>query len=79
MAKKNQPQTGTEQKVQTRYDRKMEARRKQEEKDKREAKMLRIGHRRMCASCGGNCRFHRRIRMEQESRDERCLCDDWGA
>ncbi len=43
MAKKNQPQTGTEQKVQTRYDRKMEARRKQEEKDKREAKMLRIG------------------------------------
>lgn len=43
MAKKNQPQTGTEQKVQTRYDRKMEARRKQEEKDKREAKMMRIG------------------------------------
>lgn len=49
MAKKNQPQTGTEQKVQTRYDRKMEARRKQEEKDKREAKMLRIGAVTVCA------------------------------
>ena len=43
MAKKNQPQAGTEQKVQTKYDRKMEARKKQEEKDKREAKIMRIG------------------------------------
>lgn len=42
MAKKNQPQTGNEQKIQTKYDRKMEARKKQEEKDKREAKILRI-------------------------------------
>ena len=43
MAKKNQPQAEKEQKVQTRYDRKMEARRKQEEKDKREEKIMRIG------------------------------------
>lgn len=43
MAKKKQPQTGNEQKVQTKYERKMEQRRKQEERDKREAKILRIG------------------------------------
>lgn len=49
MAKKNQPQTEKGQKVQTKYDRKMEARRKQEEKDKREAKMLRIGAIAVCA------------------------------
>lgn len=42
MAKKNQPQAENGQKVQTKYDRKMEARRKQEEKDKRDAKIFRI-------------------------------------
>lgn len=43
MAKKNRPQAETGQRVQTKYDRKMEARRKQEEKDKRDARMMRIG------------------------------------
>lgn len=42
MAKKNQPQENTEQKIQTKYDRKMEERRKKEEQDKKEAKILRI-------------------------------------
>lgn len=42
MAKKNQPQAENGQKVQTKYDRKMEARRKQEEKDKRDEKIFRI-------------------------------------
>ncbi len=49
MAKKNQPQTETVQKVQTKYDRKMEARRKQEEKDKRDAKVMHIGVTVVCA------------------------------
>ena len=49
MAKKNQPQSETVQKVQTKYDRKMEARRKQEEKDKRDAKFMHIGMTVVCA------------------------------
>lgn len=43
MAKNNQPQTNSEQKVQTKYDRKMEERKKQEAKDKKDAKAMRIG------------------------------------
>ena len=42
MAKEKKPQVDTEQKVQTKYEKKMEARRKQEEKDRREAKIWRI-------------------------------------
>ncbi len=42
MAKKNKPQAENGQKIQTKYDRKMEARRKQEEKDKRDEKIFRI-------------------------------------
>lgn len=42
MAKNNQPQTGDEQKVQTKYERKMEQRKKQAEKDKRDEKVMRI-------------------------------------
>lgn len=43
MSKNNKPQVNGEQKVQTKYDRKMEARRKKEEQDKKEAKAMRIG------------------------------------
>lgn len=43
MAKNNQPQTDSEKKIQTKYDRKMEERRKQEEIDKRNSKLMRIG------------------------------------
>lgn len=44
MAKNNKPQANNNgQKVQTKYERKMEERKRQEEKDKRDAKILRIG------------------------------------
>lgn len=43
MAKNNKPQAENEQKVQTRYDRKMEERRKKEAKDKRDERLMRIG------------------------------------
>lgn len=49
MAKGNKPQVDKEQKVQTKYDKKMEARKKQEEKDKRDAKILRISSIAICA------------------------------
>lgn len=42
MAKKNVPEVKSEQKVQTRYDRKMEARRQKEIKDKRDDKIFKI-------------------------------------
>lgn len=42
MAKKNTPEVNAGQKVQTRYDRKMEARRIKEEKDKRDEKIFKI-------------------------------------
>lgn len=42
MAKKNTPEVKAEQKVQTKYDRKMEARRIKEEKDKRDDKIFKI-------------------------------------
>lgn len=42
MNKNNQQEDGSEQRVQTRYDRKMEARRIQEAKDKRNAKIMKI-------------------------------------
>lgn len=48
MAKENKQQADKEQKVQTKYDKKMEARRKQEEKDKRDAKVLRVGSIALC-------------------------------
>lgn len=43
MSKNNKPQVDGGQKIQTKYDRKMEERRKKEEQDKREAKAMRIG------------------------------------
>lgn len=49
MAKNTQPQVGNEQKVQTKYDRKMEQRRKQEEKNKKEAMITRIVTIAVCA------------------------------
>lgn len=42
MAKQTTPETGGEQKVMTKYDRKMEERRKQKEKDKKQEKMTKI-------------------------------------
>ena len=42
MSKKTTPEAGTEQKVQTRYDRRMEARRLQKEQDARQERMTRI-------------------------------------
>lgn len=42
MAKKNTPEVKTEQKVQTKYERKMEARRLKEAKDKRDEKIFKI-------------------------------------
>lgn len=42
MAKNNQPQENSEQKVQTKYDRKMAERKEREQKEQREAKILRI-------------------------------------
>lgn len=42
MAKKNVPEVKSEQKVQTRYDRKMEARKQKEAKDKRDDKIFKI-------------------------------------
>lgn len=42
MSKKTMPEAGTEQKVQTRYDRRMEARRLQKQEDERQEKMTRI-------------------------------------
>ena len=42
MAKKTAPEAGSEQKVMTKYDRKMEERRKQKEKDKRQEKITKI-------------------------------------
>lgn len=43
MAKGNKTQENNGQKVQTKYERKIEERKKQEEKDKRDAKLMRIG------------------------------------
>lgn len=43
MSSKKQPETNKEQKIQTKYDRKMEERRLKEERDKKEARILRIG------------------------------------
>lgn len=43
MANNNQPQTDAGQKAKTKYDRKIEERKKQEAKDKRQAKILQIG------------------------------------
>lgn len=43
MAKNNRPQAENEQKVVTRYDRKMEERRKKEAKEKHDEKLMRIG------------------------------------
>ena len=48
MAKENKQQADKEQKVQTKYDKKMEARRKQEEKDKRNARILRFSSIAVC-------------------------------
>lgn len=42
MAKKNAPEVKEEQKIQTRYDRKMAARKEQEKKDKRDEKIFKI-------------------------------------
>lgn len=42
MAKQTTPEAGSEQKVMTKYDRKMEERRKQKEKDKKQEKMTKI-------------------------------------
>ena len=42
MAKNTAPEENGEQKVMTKYDRKMEERRKQKEKDKRQEKMFKI-------------------------------------
>lgn len=49
MAKENKAQENNGQKVQTKYERKIEERKKQEEKDKRDAKMMRIGVIAACA------------------------------
>ena len=49
MAKNKKPQTNTGNKARTKYEIKMEERKKQEEKDKRDAKMLRIGSIAICA------------------------------
>lgn len=48
MAKKNQPQENNGQKIQTKYDRKMEERRKKEEQDKKEARIFKIGAMAFC-------------------------------
>lgn len=50
MGKNTQPQVENEQKVQTKYDRKMEKRRKQEEKEKKQAKIMRISVIVICAA-----------------------------
>ncbi len=49
MAKNKKPQTNSGNKARTKYEIKMEERKKQEEKDKRDAKMLRIGSIAICA------------------------------
>ncbi len=49
MAKNKKPQTNSGNKARTKYEIKMEERKKQEEKDKRDAKMLRIGSIVICA------------------------------
>lgn len=49
MKRKEQEETVTQQKAMTKYDRKMEARKAQEEKDKRDAKLFKIGVYTVCA------------------------------
>ena len=49
MAKEKKAKENNGQKVQTKYERKIEERKKQEEKDKRDAKMMRIGVIAVCA------------------------------